>query len=62
VNDGVENKLSIVECEESIDMIKIIVVICHFILSTMQGSWLVLLPILATHWVTKNAELSMEGD
>jgi hypothetical protein len=43
-------------------MIKSIVVMCLFILSTIQGSWLVPPPTLPTPWMDGNSELRMAGD
>jgi len=43
-------------------MIKSIVVMRLFILSTIQGSWLVLPPTLPTPWMDGNSELRIAGD
>jgi hypothetical protein len=43
-------------------MIKSIVVMHLFILSTIQQSWLVLLPTLPTPSMDENSELRMAGD
>jgi hypothetical protein len=43
-------------------MIKSIVVMRLFILSTIQGSWLVPLPTLPTPWMDGNSELRMAGN
>jgi hypothetical protein len=43
-------------------MIKSIVVMRLFILSMIQGSWIVPPPNLPTAWIDGNSELRMAGD
>jgi hypothetical protein len=43
-------------------MIKSIIVMHLFILSTIQGSWLDPPPTLPTPWIDGNLELRMAGD
>jgi len=43
-------------------VIESIVVMGHFILSMIQGSWLVLPPTLPTPWMDRNPELKMAFD
>jgi hypothetical protein len=43
-------------------MIKSIVVMRLFVLSTILGSWLVPLPTLPTRWMDWNWKLRMAGD
>jgi len=45
-----------------IDMNKSLVVMHLFILSTIQGSWLVVPPTHPTPWMHQNSELTMESD
>jgi len=52
---------SVVYRKESIDMIKSIVVMRLFILSTIQGSWFVPPPTLPTPWIDGNSDLWMAG-
>jgi hypothetical protein len=48
--------------KEGVDMIKTIVVMRLFILLMIQGSWLLLPPLLPTPWMDDKSELRMAGD
>jgi hypothetical protein len=48
--------------KEMVDMIKSIIVMRLFILSTIQESWLVPPPAPPTPWMDGNSELRMAGD
>jgi hypothetical protein len=48
--------------KETIDKMKSIVVMRLFILSTIEGSWLLLPPTFPTAWVDGNSEQRMAGD
>jgi hypothetical protein len=53
---------SVEQRKESIDIFKSIIMMSLFILSTIQGSLLVLPPKHPTPWMEGNSELRMAGD
>jgi hypothetical protein len=48
--------------QHSVDMIKCIIGMCLFALSTIQESWFVVPPTIPTPWIKANLELRMAGD